>query len=129
MDKNDLISGCKYPFRFDNRSDNENRASLHDYDDDEEDDPDLDDSEDEDMHEFNDLEFPLLEPCEYSPATFRGSPSNFFQLDCSEQGSRAESTPVEPSARFKIRRDERGNKMKATLTFEPALYASTRCRL
>lgn len=117
MDKEDLISGCKYPFRFENRDDDDE----NDEDDDEEDDPDLDESEDEEMHELNDLGFPLLEPCEHSQNAPRGSLSNFFQLDSSEQGSHTEYKPIEPSAKFKIRKDDRGNKMRATLTFEPAL--------
>ena len=108
MDKGDLASACRYPFRLEN----------HENDDDDDDDNGLDESDDD---ELNDLEFPLLEPCEHSPSAYRGSPANFFELDRMEPGSQAEETHMEPSARFKIRREDRGNKVKATLTFEPAL--------
>lgn len=108
MDKDDLAPACRYPFRLENHDDDE--------DDDEDNDP-----EESDDDELNDLEFPLLEPCEHSPSAYRGSPANFFELDRTEPGPQAGETHMEPSARFKIRREDRGNKVKATLTFEPAL--------
>ncbi|KAF8463590.1 hypothetical protein BDZ91DRAFT_850024 [Kalaharituber pfeilii] len=108
MDKNDLLSGCNYPFQFENAEDD---------DDDDDDDDGLDESDDDDA-DLNELNF-SLEPCEHSP-TLRGSPSGFFPMG-RPQSAPGEESQIEPSARFKIRRDERGNKMKATLTFEPAL--------
>ncbi|KAF8428682.1 hypothetical protein EV426DRAFT_571298 [Tirmania nivea] len=108
MDKDDLAPACRYPFHLEN----------HEDDDGDDDDNDLDESDDD---ELNDLEFPLLEPCEHSPSAYRGSPANFFELDRTEPRLQAEETHMEPSARFKIRREDRGNKVKATLTFEPAL--------
>lgn len=114
MDKDDLVSGCKYPFRLENSEDEDDN-----------DDDDNEDEESDDDANFNDLElpleFPLFEPCEHSPA-LRGSPSNFFQSGSTRSNTDTADKHIEPSARFKIRRDDRGNKMKATLTFEPALY-------
>ena len=108
MDKHDLASARRYPFSFE---------GMDDGDDNGDDDNGLEDSEDDDL---NDFEFTPLEPCEYSPAV-RGSDSGSFHFGPIEPG---EDKHVEPSARFKIRSDDRGSKMKATLTFEPALYAA-----
>lgn len=105
MDQGDLAPACRYPFRLENH----------------EDDDDDNDNDESDDNELNNLQFPLPEPCDHSPGAYRGSPANFFELDHTEPGSQADETHVEPSARFKIRRDDRGNKVKATLTFEPAL--------
>ncbi|RPB26771.1 hypothetical protein L211DRAFT_652205 [Terfezia boudieri ATCC MYA-4762] len=91
MDKEDLAPACRYPFRLENHVDD---------DDDDDDDNGPDESDDD---ELNDLEFPLLEPYRTAP------------------GSQADESRMEPSARFKIRKEDRGNKVKATLTFEPAL--------
>lgn len=107
MDKDDLAPACRYPFRLENHGDEND-----------DDDNGLDESDDD---ELNDLEFSLLEPCDHSPNAYHGSPANFFELDLMEAGSQVEETHVEPSARFKIRKEDRGNKVKATLTFEPAL--------
>lgn len=112
MDKQDLVSGCKYPFRFENNEDED--------DDDDEDNNEYEESDDDadlDTHEF-----PLLEPCDHSTARTE-SRGSFFQTLNAQAQARPDETPLEPSARFKIRRDDRGNKTKATLTFEPALYA------
>lgn len=110
MDKHDLASARRYPFSFE---------GMGDGDDNDDDDNELEDSEDGDL---NDFEFTPLEPCEYSPA-LRSSESSSFHFDPIESGEHTEDKHIEPSARFKIRRDDRGSKMKATLTFEPALYA------
>lgn len=109
MDKEDLAPACRYPFRLENHVDD---------DDDDDDDNGPDESDDD---ELNDLEFPLLEPCENLPSAYRGSPANYFELDRTAPGSQADESRMEPSARFKIRKEDRGNKVKATLTFEPAL--------
>jgi len=108
MDKHDLASARRYPFSFE---------SVDDGDDNGDDDNGLEDIEDDDL---NDFEFTPLEPCEYSPAV-RGSDSSSFHFGPIESGEHTEDKHVEPSARFKIRGDDRGSKMKATLTFEPAL--------
>lgn len=121
MNKDDLISGCKYLFRMENQ---DNEDNDDDDDDDDEDENELEESDDDD--DLNDQEFPLLEPCDHPPTTsaLREPTSNFFQfIDRPEGGTPSarvsEIKPIEPSIRFKIRRDDRGNKR---LKFEPALY-------